>query len=221
VPAPATGDAKMPEETLGTAPAPATGDAPPTAPDAGTPQPPAVPDAPPEKIESIAEGVEAKGLRDVLKSAEDLMREQKFAAALEKYEVARQVAPNNSLITMGRANAELAASYYRRAEASLREAVGRAPELVVAQFDLRALVGPERLQVLVSDLKEIAENDKQVARPAILLAYIAYNTGNEAQAGEYLTAAEQRAGGDDALLSAWRKNWTLPKAETPAEDLNK
>jgi hypothetical protein len=221
-PPPAPGDAALPPETPAPAPAPAPGDAPTTLPDAAAPQPqqPAVPDAPPEKIESIAEGVEAKGLRDVLKSAEDLMREQKFAAALEKYDVARQVAPNNSLITMGRANAELAASYYRRAEQSLREAVGRAPELVVAQFDLKALVGPERLQVLVRDLKEIADNDKQVARPMILLAYIAYNTGNEAQAGEYLTAAEQRAGGDDALLSAWRKNWTLPKGAA-APDLNK
>jgi hypothetical protein len=216
---PAPSDAALPPET----PAPAPADAPTTLPDAAAPQPqqPPVPEAPPEKIESIAEGVEAKGLRDVLKSAEDLMRGQKFAAALEKYDVARQVAPNNSLITMGRANAELAASYYRRAEQSLREAVGRAPELVVAQFDLKALVGPERLQVLVRDLKEIAANDKQVARPMILLAYIAYNTGNEAQAGEYLAAAEQRAGGDDALLSAWRKNWTLPKGAAPADDLNK
>ena len=208
-------DAKVPPETTGKAP-PAEG-APAQPPDVGAPQQPA---PEPEKIESIAEGVEAQGLRDVLKSAEDLMREQKFAAALEKYDVARQVAPNNSLITLGRANAELAASYYRRAEGSLRDAVSRTPELVVAQFDLKALIGDERLQVLVRDLKEIADTDKQSARPMILLAYIAYNTGNEENAGQYLAAAEQRAGADDPLISAWRKNWTLPQ-QGAAPDLNK
>jgi tetratricopeptide (TPR) repeat protein len=171
----------------------------------------------PEKIGSIADGVQAQGLRDVLTGAEGLMRQQKFAEALQQYDVARQVAPNNALITMARANAELAASYYRRAETSLRDAVGRAPELVVAQFDLRGLVGEERLQTVVKDLKELGNNDPKQARPMLLLAYIAYNTGNEAQAGEYLAAAEQRAGGDDVLLNAWRRNWKIPAATAPAE----
>jgi hypothetical protein len=193
-------------------------------------QPPAQPVAQPpepERIGSIAEGVEAQGLRDVLTSAEGLMREQKFAEALQKYDVAQRVAPNNALIVMGRANAELGASYYRRAETSLRDAVSRAPELVVAQFDLRALIGEERLQVLVRDLKELSTADAKAVRPPLLLAYIAYNTGNEAQAGEYLAAAEERAGGDDALLRAWRRHWKLtgtPEAEPapqPEPDLNK
>ena len=207
---PAAGD-----DTPGTAPAPggAAGEGPGT-----TPEPTAPPPAPaePQRIESIAEGVEAQGLRSVLKSAEDLMREQKFAEALQQYDVAQQVAPNNPLIVMGRANAELGASYYRRAETSMRDAVSRAPELVVAQFDLRALVGEERLQVLVRDLKELAAADPKAVRPPLLLGYIAYNTGNEDQAGQYLAAAEQAAGGDDPLLKAWRRNWKLGAATTTA-----
>lgn len=201
---------------------PATPDAPrpdPAAPQtpAGAAQPapaPSVPSAP-ERIESIAEGVQAAGLRDVLQSAEELMRGQQFEEALKKYDIAARVAPNNALIAMGRANAELGVSYYRRAESSMRDAVGRAPELVVAQFDLRSLIGPERLQVLVGDLKELAGNDPKAVRPPLLLAYIAYNTGNEAQAGDYLTQAEQRAGADDPLLKAWRRNWKLPTADAP------
>ena len=213
----------------GTAPAPGADsvqDAEP-APQQPDAQQPAGEVPPPERIGSIAEGVEAQGLRDVLKSAEDLMREQKFAEALQKYDVAQRVAPNNALIVMGRANAELGASYYRRAETSLRDAVSRAPELVIAQFDLRALVGEERLQVLVKDLKDLAAADANAVRPPLLLAYIAYNTGNEAQAGEYLAAAEQRAGGDDPLLRAWRRNWKVAAAGAaepaaqPAPDLNK
>jgi tetratricopeptide (TPR) repeat protein len=187
----------------------------PAAPEGGAAQPQA-PETKPEKIDSIAEGVQAKGLRDVLASAENFMHEKKFSAALQQYDVAQQVAPNNALITMGRANAELAASYYRRAETSLRDAVGRAPELVVAQFDLRSLIGDERLQVLVRDLKDLAQNDPKQPRPMLLLAYVAYNTGNEAQAGEYLSAAEQRTGGEDALLQAWRRNWKLPAPDATA-----
>lgn len=176
--------------------------------------PAAAPAAPPERIGSIAEGVEAAGLRDVLTSAEELMRGQQFEEALKKYDVAARVAPNNALIAMGRANAELGASYYRRAESSMRDAVSRAPELVVGQFDLRSMIGAERLQVLVSDLKELAGKDPKAVRPPLLLAYIAYNTGNEAQAGDYLSQAQQRAGAEDALLNAWRRNWALPSGDT-------
>ena len=212
---PASGEAPAPGATIPGA----------TIPGATVPQPPP-PAADPEKIGSIAEGVEAQGLRDVLKSAEDLMKEQQFEQAIQKFDVAQQVAPNNPLITAGRANAELAASYYRRAEMSLRDAVGRAPELVVAQFDLRSMIGEERLQVLVSDLKQLAEEDAKAVRPPLLLAYIAYNTGNEAQAGTYLASAEQRAEADDALLKAWRRNWKIPAGDpapepAPAPDQNK
>jgi hypothetical protein len=89
------------------------------------------------------------------------------------------------------------------------------------------------LQVLVSDLKEIAAKDPKQVRPALLLAYIAYNTGNEAQAREYLTTAEQRVEAEDQLLKAWRRHWKLPAGAStepaaqpepepaPAQDLNK
>jgi len=69
--------------------------------------------------------------------------------------------------------------------------------------------------------------DTKSARAPLLLAYIAYNTGNEAQAGEYLAAAEQRAGPNDPLLKAWRRFWKVgaaPEATQPAPppaDVNK
>jgi hypothetical protein len=172
----------------------------------------------PVKVGSIADDVQAKGLRDLLKSAEDLMRQEKYAAALDKYNTAQDVAPNNPLIGVGRAHAELAASYYRRAETDLRDAVTRAPHLAEAQFDLKSLIGPDRLQVIVKDLKDLADSDKTQARPLLLLGYIAYNTGNQAQAVTYLDAAQKRTQGDDALLKAWRGSWTLPKSDKKDAD---
>ena len=82
--------------------------------------------------------------------------------------------------------------------------------------------GEERLQFLVKDLKEIVRKEPTQARPLFLLAYIAYNTGNERMAAGYLDLAEKRAGAGDPFYSLVRKNWTLPAAgEAPAIDLNK
>ena len=173
------------------------------------------------RINSLADRVQAKGLRDLLTSAEDLMRQEKYAAALDKYNTALEVAPNNALLRVGRAHAELAASYYRRAEADLRDALAQAPEVAEAQFDLKGLIGADRLQVIVKDLKDLVDTDKTQPRPLLLLAYIAYHTENPEQASTYLEAAQQRVQGDDALIKAWKQAWNLPKSRGAAQDLNK
>ncbi|HRK29716.1 MAG TPA: hypothetical protein PLD59_01455 [Tepidisphaeraceae bacterium] len=163
-----------------------------------------------QTVTSLATGVTAKGLSDVLTEAEQLMREQKFVTALGKYDMAEQIAPNNPLVLLGRANAELGASYYARAETHLRQAFTGAPALMMARYDLRQFLGEERLAFLVKDLKEIANNEKTAARPLILLAYIAYNEGNDRMAAGYLDLAEKRVGGGDAFFPAVRKYWELP-----------
>src|SRR5437868_1638175 len=112
----------------------------------------------PVKVDSLARGVKGKGLAEIMKSAEDLMKQGKFTSALDQYDQAEQVAPNNPLIRLGRANAELGASYYARAEAHLRDVFTQNPELLNGQYDLIALLGEERLNTLVKDLKQIANN---------------------------------------------------------------
>lgn len=164
----------------------------------------------PVKVQSLASGVKAKGLSELLTNAEDLMKQGKFTSALEQYDQAERVASNNPLIRLGRANAELGASYYARAEAHLREAFTANPELLVGQYDLTALLGENRVGVLVKDLKEIANKDQREARPVFLLAYIAYNTGHEQQAEGYLDLADKRSGGKDPFFALLRKNWSLP-----------
>jgi hypothetical protein len=232
--------AKKPDETVA---APGTGAAPggmgvggrtdPTKPGtvATPPLPTGLPDIPastplpsdlprPVQIRSLAEGVEAKGLADVLKQAEEYMKAGKYGSALDQFEMAEQVAPNNPLIPLGRATVELGQSYYNRAESRLRQAFTQNQELLHGQYDLRALLGNERLEFLVRDLKEIANQEQKQARPCFLLAFIAYNTGNERQAAAYLDLAEKRAGGNDPLYPLIRKHWSLPKDQPPPE-LNK
>ena len=73
-------------------------------------------------ITSLATGIQAKGLGDLMKSAEGKMREGKFTEAVDTYESARAVAPNNPLVPLGRSFAELGASYYGKADQDLTRA---------------------------------------------------------------------------------------------------
>lgn len=198
-------------------------------PDAPTARPKGAPRPEPVKVPSLAEGTQGKGFSELLLKAEALMKEGKFTSALDEYDKAEAVAPNNPLVKLGRANAELGASYYSRADAHLREAFTADPALLIGQYDLRKFYGEDRLRTLVNDLKEIARVEERQARPVFLLAYIAYNSGNERMAGGYLDLAEKRAGGNDPIYKLIRDHWKLPDdagptdVEAPAapQDLNK
>ena len=166
--------------------------------------------AEPIQVKSFAAGMKAKGLNELAQQAEDLVRQGKFNAALDKYDTAQQVAPNNPMIKMGRAVAELGGSYYARAETHIREAFQQNPALMLAQYDLRNLLGEERLQTLVKDLRNLAGADKRDPRPVFLLSFIAYNTGSAQTADAYLDLADKRGGGRDPVLRSIRDHWTLP-----------
>jgi len=111
---------------------------------------------------------------------------------------------------LGRANAELGGQFYVPADNHLRQAFVNSYQLLHGQYNIASWFGQERLQTIVEDLKKIANEDKKQARPVFLLAYIAYNTGNEQMAAGYLNEAEKRAGGKDAVIDLVRKHWNLP-----------
>lgn len=159
-------------------------------------------------IKSLAAGVQSPELAKLLREAEDLMRGGKYIAALDKYEAADKVASNNPFVLLGRAHAELAASYYARADAHLRQALSD-PALLLGLYDLGGVIGQERLDYLVNDLKSAAQAEKTQSRAPFLLAYIAHNTGNSRDASTYLDMAEARAGGRDPFFRLLREHWPL------------
>jgi len=167
-------------------------------------------------ITSLATGIKAKGLADLMKSAEDQMRQGKFTNALDTYDSAQQVAPNNPFIALGRSFAELGASYYGRAEGDLRRAVVAEPALLAGRYDLKGFLGEDRLKFVVKDLKDILTSEKS-ERPAFMLAYVSHNVGDDEGATKYLDEAERRIGGrGDPVVAAMREAWGLPKsAPTP------
>jgi tetratricopeptide (TPR) repeat protein len=169
----------------------------------------------PIKITSLAAGVKAEGLAKLLKNGEDLMKEGKFGPALDQYQAAAQLAPNNGLVLLGQANAELAIGFYRKAEQHIRMALRGDPVLLMAQLDLKGMLGEEKLNAVVRDLKEIAFKQEQDAGVAVLLAYIAYNTGNEQSAAMYLDLAQKRSNARDDFPKILRQHWNIPQT-TPA-----
>jgi tetratricopeptide (TPR) repeat protein len=185
-----------------------------------TPQAPAAPltpmvteplqhdaDEQPYIVTSLATGIRAKGLADLMKSAENQMRDGHFNAALDSYDSAEQVAPNNPFIAMGRGFAEMGASYYGKAELDLRRAIAAEPALLAGRYDIKGFLGEDRLKFVVNDLTDIYQSEKDSVRPAVLLGFISHNEGDDTAAAKYLNAADQRAGGRDPIITVMREDW--------------
>ena len=176
----------------------------------------------PLKIDSLATGVTAKGLHQLLSSAEKLMRQDKFQSAIDAYNTAESVDPNNALIPLGRANAELGAGFYRLSSADLHKVFLTNGALLMGQYDLNAWMTPQRIKFITNELQTLANNDPKAEMPVFLLAYLYYNTDHPAEAAKYLAEAEQRSNGKDPLLQLLQERWKLPtQAPANAPDLNK
>jgi tetratricopeptide (TPR) repeat protein len=173
---------------------------------------PSVPKIEPLDVSSLATGMQPGELSDRLTNAEKLMRQGKFQSAMDEYEAAARKWPANALVALGRANAELGASYYAQAERDLREAYTANPELLEGRYNLKQFLGADRLNLLITDLKEIATSDPKEPRPVFLLAYISYHSNNPTQAAQYLDLAERRAGKPDPVFKLLREHWALPAA---------
>ncbi len=140
------------------------------------------------------------------------MKQGKFASAIDQYDLALQVAPNNPLIPLGRANAELGATSYRSAESHIRAALAADPALLHAQFDLNQMIGAGRLKAISDDLKDLATKEPANETASFLLAYLSYNTGHEADAMTYLADSEKRSAKPDGLVKRMREHWQVPAA---------
>jgi hypothetical protein len=173
---------------------------------------PSNPENQPVEVRSLATGVAAPGLRSLLQKAETDMVAGKFDTAIAQYESAAQVAPNNPMILLGQANAELGGEYFARAENHLRQSFLLDPTLLMARYDLRGMLGDKRLDEVIDSLKKIASKEANQYSPAFLLSYIAYNSHDPQRAASYLDLAEKRAGGPDPVFRLLRTHWHLPAA---------
>ncbi|MDP9174280.1 MAG: tetratricopeptide repeat protein [Planctomycetota bacterium] len=212
----------LPGQTPALSPLPGTiAPLPPSSPNAsGGSSASSVPPAP-MQIGNLEEGVRATGLKNLISQGEDFVEHQQYAKAIDVYDQAIQVAPNNPLLLIGRSEAELGGSFYRQAESDLRSAFRGDQAVLMGQFDLQKHLGDTRLAYIVSDLKQIASEDPTNATPVFLLAYVAYNTHHEAEANSWLDVANKRTDGKDDVIPLLKRYWTFTAPATRPDNLNK
>ncbi len=169
-------------------------------------------DAGPVQVSSLAAGVKARGLHDLLAGAEDATRQGKYDLAIQRANQVQRMAPNNPLGPLARAHAELAGGYYARAENDLRHVFRSSPELLFAQFDLASLLPKGRIDFVRKDLHDLTQSDSSSERPWLLLAYLDYNTGDTKTAESDLNEAERHGGRTDWAIRLFRQRWNLSSA---------
>jgi tetratricopeptide (TPR) repeat protein len=173
---------------------------------------PALPPPAPLDVGPISQTIRGEGLSKLIAGAEDSARHQQFKDAIGKFLDARRVAPNNMLIVVDLANAELGAGFYAQSEEYLRMAYAADPALLMGKYDLRGLLGDDRMQILITDLKRVASTSDS-ATPVFLLAYVSYDMGETDKALAFLQLAQTRAGGQDELLMSLQQHWLLPSTQ--------
>ena len=140
----------------------------------------------------LASGISSKGLYDLIREAETLVQSQQYSKSIGVYDQAIQVAPNNPLLYIGRAEAEMAGSFYRQAEFDLRQAFHQDKAVLMGQYDLTGQLGQARLKYIEDDLTQVATDAPKNPTPVFLLAYICYNTHREVKAAAYLDMVAKR-----------------------------
>jgi tetratricopeptide (TPR) repeat protein len=170
----------------------------------------------PLPFNSLSEGMSSRSLADIIRNAEDLVGKGEYKEAIDQYNNAIAVVPNNPMILLGRANAEIGANLYARAENDLRRSYAEDTALMMGKYNIRDLLGEKRLDVVVADLEQVADKDPTNETPIFLLAYLNYNTGQVAKVAGQLELAERLRGGRDPLIESLFQHWNLTATTQPA-----
>ncbi len=168
-------------------------------------------------VTSFADGIESADVKDTVLRAEAAMKKGNFKSAYELFDQARAKAPGDSVIFMGRSVAELGDGLYRRAELSLREAFTAEPALAGGEYDLKGMLGTDRLNVIVRDLKANARRQPNDPGPLMVLAFVYRNTGNVPFALEHLRRAADVSGNTDEQVKLLTRVWSAASASPAGE----
>jgi tetratricopeptide (TPR) repeat protein len=188
-----------------------------TVPDMGVGSGMAVPpaSAAPVPIEDFAKDIPAKGLADLIAGGDVYMKKGQYDKAITAYNQAIDVVPNNPLILVARAIAELGGGYYSQAYADLHVAISEDPAVLMGQYDLQKQIGEPRVKAIIGELKDIATSSKDNTLHSFLLTFCYYNSNHVGQAADWLQITDRRGGGQDPAIVQMKKYWNF-NDETPA-----
>lgn len=161
----------------------------------------------------------------------------KYFEAEERFSRAAMIRPGEPSALVGRMHAQLGAGMYLSAAVNLRQLLTQSPELAGVRYEAATLPATERLTALRTVLMDRLE-DRPDADPVaksmtprevgLLVAYLGYQTGDEAAAQRGLAAVEADAQAAEPadeeaarLAAVLRAVWLgqfPPSAEKPSEE---
>lgn len=109
----------------------------------------------------------------------------KFMQAIQAFQGALAMRPDNPLAIIGQAHAELAAGLYGSAAYNLQFVFNRNPALTAVRYNLKKLLPSDSLRAARRELKKLVKRDNPSA--AMLLAYVDYQLGYRRQLRHTLT----------------------------------
>ncbi len=180
-------------------------------------QPPALPQVP-QPVEELVQRLDADlptlgtlaGNRQDLanqhmREAELALADGRYFDAERRYERVLRLRPGYPLARVGLMHSQLGAGMIRSAALNLRNIFAAHPELIAVRYDTNLLPSEERLQWVRSELDSIIERTEQ-QYPALMLAYLGYQTSNRelVQYGLDLAQARDPA---DPLIPLLRRIW--------------
>ena len=109
----------------------------------------------------------------------------KFMQAIQAFQGALAIRPNNPLAIIGQAHAEIAAGLYGSAAYNLQFVFNRNPALTAVRYNIKKLIPAGSLRAARRELNKLVKRDNPSA--AMLLAYIDYQLGYRRQLRHTLT----------------------------------
>jgi hypothetical protein len=183
---------------------------------------PAAKDEAEKLLESLEDGSPRlktlAGTRDdrfnaMMRRAESDLAAGRYFDAEERYRQAVQTLPNNPLGAVGVVHAQLGSGLVRSAAFNLRSLFERHPEVIGVRYEANLLPPPQRLEWVRTQCEQMLRNSMR-QEPALMLAYLGFQTNSPGLTRYGLDLADARQPGDP-LVVVLRRVWLGETPEAP------
>lgn len=157
-----------------------------------------------------------------MRAGERLIAAERYFDAEERFARALTLKPGDPTAQVGRAHAQLGAGLSLSAAVNLRSLFVLNPEMMGARYAGRLLPSPERIDLLIENLRERAGLVKVPGRPpeerstqissAILLAYLGYQNGRPEVVREGFSVVRESGSPEDVRLVTILAQVWLPES---------
>jgi len=173
-----------------------------------------------QTVEKLSAAAETR-FNEIMRSAEELLREGEYFRAEQRFERALQFVPNHPLAQVGAAHAQIGAGLHLAASLSLRNLLTQHPEMIDTTYGEGLLPDRELLvQITQTMLDRLEVETRQRSSTAFMLAYLGHQLDDRVLVAKALDAlAEEEP--EDTLLPLLRDIWLAepePEETSPTAD---